>query len=383
MELRKIIISPDSFKGSLSAREVADCCAKAVRKVFENAEIIIMPIADGGEGTIKTLSESFGGVSRQCRVSDPLGRDVMTSYMISEENKSAIMEVAQASGITLLSQEERNPLKTSTYGLGMLIADAIENGCRNIMVGLGGSATNDGGMGMLSALGYKFLDKDGQTLKGSGEDLNKVVSIDSSHVNPLLKNVNFTIACDVDNLLIGENGATAVYGPQKGATPNMLEVLENGMQNYARIMEQFTGNKISNLPGAGAAGGLGAAFLAFFQAKMIPGIELVLDTLKFDNNIKGADLIITGEGKIDSQSLRGKVLSGVLRRAKKEHVPVLAIAGSVEDSQELNDAGLCTVMPIQSGIISLEEAMKPSVASSNIVRTVSQLMLLIKTIGNN
>lgn len=381
MKLRKVIIAPDSFKGSLSAAEVADRCAEGVIHVFPDAEIIKLPLADGGEGTVKTLSETFGGTIRQCKAKDPLGRIITTKYLISNDRKSALMEVAQVSGLTLLTNDERNPLKTSTYGLGMLITDAIEHGCRNIMIGLGGSATNDGGMGMLSALGFRFIDSSGKWLEGKGENLGKVTSIDSRNVNPILKDISFTVACDVDNPLIGERGATTIYAPQKGATPQIVESLEKGMENYAKVVERSMKMDFAYLPGAGAAGGLGAAFHSFLHANLIPGIEMILDSLNFDNKIKGANLIITGEGKIDSQSLMGKVLSGVLKRAKKGNIPVMAIAGSVEDASLLNDAGFCAVVPIQQGIISLEKAMKPSIASDNIYRTVTQLMQLIKTIG--
>lgn len=377
MKINKIIVAPDSFKGCLSASEVAECCAMAIGSVVPEAETIIIPLADGGEGTVATLEESFGGIRKECTVSDPLGREITTSYLISGDGKSALMEVAGASGLTLLSADERNPLKTSTRGLGMMIADALNQGCVNIMVGLGGSATNDGGMGMLSALGYRFLDKEGNRLYGCGEDLGKVAEIDSRHVNQLLRKARFTVACDVDNPLVGKLGATAVFGPQKGAYAHMLTTLESGMQNYAQIVEDFSGKGVAHLPGAGAAGGLGAAFHAFLDAKMVPGIDMVLDTLGFEERIKGADLIITGEGRIDYQSMMGKVVSGVLKRAAKERVPLIAIAGSVEDTSQLNDAGLAAVFPIQSGVSTLEEAMKPATAAENIRRTVSQIFRLI------
>lgn len=381
MKLKRIIIAPDSFKGCLSALEVAECCSAAVRSVIPEAQAEIIPLADGGEGTVATLGESLGGVSRTCTVKDPLGREITTSYLISADGKSALMEVAQTSGLTLLTADERNPLKASSYGLGMLIADAVGLGCRNIMVGLGGSATNDGGMGMLTAMGYRFYDKDGNLLSGCGEDLEKVVSIDDSKVSPDLKQTRFTVACDVDNPLVGVLGATAVFGPQKGAYSTMLIALEQGMQNYAKVAEAFTGKELAGLRGGGAAGGLGAAFHAFLNAKMEPGIDMVIETLHFEDRIKGSDLIITGEGRIDSQSLMGKVLSGVLRCAKKEGVPLIAIAGLVEDSDRLNEAGICAALPIQSGAVSLEEAMEPETAKGNITRTVTQILRVINQFG--
>lgn len=378
MELNKIIIAPDSFKGCLSASEVAECCAAAVKAVLPGTEAVAIPLADGGEGTVATLGESLGGVSRTCTVKDPLGREITTTYLLSADGKSALMEVAQTSGLTLLKSDERNPLKTSSYGLGMLIADAVNLGCRTIMVGLGGSATNDGGMGMLSALGYRFYGKDGHRLDGCGEDLAKVVSIDGSEVNPALKDTHFIVACDVDNRLTGPLGATAVFGPQKGAYSTMLIALEEGMQNYAKVAGEFTGKDLSTLRGGGAAGGLGAAFHAFLNAVMEPGIDMVLETLNFEDRIKGADLIITGEGRIDAQSLMGKVLSGVLKSSKSAGVPLIAIAGLVEDSDRLNEAGVCALLPIQSGACTLDEAMEPATAKENITRTVTQALRIIR-----
>lgn len=377
MKVNKIIIAPDSFKGCLSAYEVAESCAEAVKTVLPETEAVVIPLADGGEGTVATLEPSFKGCPTECKVKDPLGRELTTRYLISDDGESALMEVAQTSGLTLLSSDERDPLKESTFGLGMMIADAVGRGCRNIMIGLGGSATNDGGMGMLSALGYRFFNKDGNLLSGCGEDLVKVVSIDDSKVNKKLKDTHFTVACDVDNPLTGPLGATAVFGPQKGAYSTMLIALEQGMQNYAKVAEAFTGKQLATLRGGGAAGGLGAAFHAFLNAKMEPGIDMVIETLHFEERIKGADLIITGEGRIDAQSLMGKVLSGVLKCAKKEDMPLIAIAGLVEDSRRLNEAGICAAFPIQSGACSLEEAMEPETAKGNIKRTVIQVLRII------
>ena len=378
--LNKIVVAPDSFKGSLSASEAVDLCRDAISEVFPAAEIVGLPLADGGEGTVEVLRNSFGGNIIELEVEGPLGENIVARYLLSSDCRDAVMEMAQAAGLCLLQPDKRNPLLTSTYGVGEMILDAIGRGCRKIFMGIGGSATNDCGMGMLRALGFRFLDKNGNELLGRGKDLECVDKIDSQYVDPKIKDVEFVVACDVDNPLVGEMGASFVFAPQKGADHDTVLRLENGMRNFAGVVKNELGKDVAEMPGAGAAGGLGAAFAAFLGARLQSGIDMVLDAVGFDKKIKDADLILTGEGSIDRQSLMGKVLSGVLKRAKNQNIPVVGVSGQVKDSEELNRAGFAAVFPIESGSVSLETAMSKSYASANLVRTIRQILLLIKAI---
>lgn len=378
MTLNKIVVAPDSFKGSLSSSEVVDICCEAIRDVFQDAEIVGLPIADGGEGTVEVLTDSFGGDRVETEVENPVGKKIVARYLLSSDGREAVMEMAQASGLCLLSPEERDPLLASTYGVGEMIMDAVDRGCRKIFMGIGGSATNDGGMGMLRALGFRFLDKDGKELQGRGMDLEKVVRIDSSDINRGIRGVEFVVACDVDNPLVGERGASFVFAPQKGADHGMVLRLDRGMRNFAEVIKRELGMDVGSMPGAGAAGGLGGAFAAFLGGRLRSGIDMVLDAVGFDEKIKGADLILTGEGSIDRQSLMGKVLSGVLKRAKNQNVPLVVVSGQVKDSEELNMAGFAAVFPIENGPVSLETAMSKPYASTNLKRTIRQILLLLK-----
>lgn len=375
MDLKRIVVAPDSFKGSLSAREVAESCKTGILMESPATDVVMVPLADGGEGTVASLSASFGGRRISVMVHGPLGSIVEATYLCNGD--SAVMEMSQAAGLYLLSDSERNPMKTSTYGVGEMILDAINKGCRKIYMGIGGSATNDGGMGMLAALGYRFLDREGNDLEGKGEDLIKVADIDSSAVVEGLGKTEFVIACDVNNPFYGENGAAVVFGPQKGADPEMVRRLDDGMHNFAEVIRRKSGVDISGLAGAGAAGGLGGAFAAFLNARLQSGIEMILDAVDFNEKIKGADLIITGEGSIDRQSLMGKTLSGVLDRAKKEGTPVLVLAGKVEDVEALNRAGFTAIFPIENGAVTLSDAMERNHSVENIQRTVSQIVRLM------
>lgn len=378
MTLNKIVVAPDSFKGSLSSSEVVGICCEAIRDVFPDAEIVGLPIADGGEGTVEVLTDSFGGDLVETEVENPVGKKIVARYLLSSDGREAVMEMAQASGLCLLSPEERDPLLASTYGVGEMIMDAVDRGCRKIFMGIGGSATNDGGMGMLRALGFRFLDKDGKELQGRGMDLEKVVRIDSSDINRGIRGVEFVVACDVDNPLVGERGASFVFAPQKGADHGMVLRLDRGMRNFAEVIKRELGMDVGSMPGVGAAGGLGGAFAAFLGGRLRSGIDMVLDAVGFDEKIKGADLILTGEGSIDRQSLMGKVLSGVLKRAKNQNVPLVAVSGQVKDSEELNKAGFAAVFPIENGPVSLETAMSKPYASTNLKRTIRQILLLLK-----
>lgn len=374
--MKKVTIAVDSFKGSLSSKEVAESFADGFRTIFSQCEICKVAIADGGEGTVDALVEALGGEYVEVSVSDPLHRPTKARYGIVEGD-TAVIEMAAASGLTLLKQEERNPLLTSTYGTGELILDALNRGCRRFLVGIGGSATNDGGTGMLRALGFRFLDSEGNALQGGGEILERIARIDDSAVCREVRESCFTVACDVTNPLYGERGAAYVYAPQKGADERMVEQLDRGLRNFARVVEEFNGAQIGVLEGAGAAGGLGGGFKALLGAKLERGITMVIQAMHFDKIIEGSDLVVTGEGRIDRQSVMGKAPSGVLAVAKAQNIPTIAIAGGVEWCDELRDCGFSLIEVVTPKGMSLEEAMQPSVARENI-RTAAVKIALSK-----
>lgn len=370
--MKKITIAVDSFKGSLSSREVADAFEAGICDIVPECKINKVVIADGGEGTIEALTERVGGKEVVVTVCDPLLRPVQARYNITNEG-IAIMEMAAASGLTLLKTEERNPLKTSTFGTGEMILDAIKRGCRKFLIGIGGSATNDGGTGMLQALGFRFLDCNGETLDGCGETLERIATIDDSEVVGAIKECNFTIACDVRNPLYGEQGAAYVFAPQKGADIAMVEQLDRGLRNYARVVEKFNGTQIGNLAGAGAAGGLGGGFYALLHAELKHGIAIVLEAIAFDQIIKGSDLVITGEGRIDNQTLMGKVPSGVLAVAQRQKIATIAIGGGIEWCEELHSSGFAAIVAVTPDGMALDKAMLPAVAQENVRRTAREI----------
>lgn len=343
--MRKIVIACDSYKGCLSSSEVARAAAEGVAEVYPDCEIVRLAVADGGEGTVDALVETLGGHLECAEVSDPLGRPVKAAYGIAGD--LAIIESAAACGLTLLTKEERNPLITTTKGLGELILAAIDNGCRRFLIGLGGSATNDGGMGMISTDG--FLER--------------------------ARGLSFTVACDVDTPYIGVHGASRVFGPQKGASAQDVEVLEERLRGYALKIMEDTGIDVSNMAGAGAAGGLGGAFRAYLGAELKRGVDLVLDQIDFDSAIEGADLVITGEGCSDYQTLKGKTASGVLERAERARVPVALVSGAVKDEQMLRDGGFQIIAAVSPHDMPLEEAMRPETAESNIYKTIKRLLI--------
>lgn len=343
--MKKIVIACDSYKGCLSSSQVADAAAKGVTEVFPDCEITKLAVADGGEGTVEALVTTLGGHIEWTEVSDPLGRPVKAAYGIAGD--LAIIESAAACGLTLLSKEERNPLIATTKGLGELILAAIDNDCMRFLIGLGGSATNDGGMGMVGVPG--FLEK--------------------------TRGVEFTVACDVDTPYIGKNGASRVFGPQKGASAQDVEVLEERLHGYALKIMEDTGIDVSNMAGAGAAGGLGGAFRAYLGAELKRGVDLVLDQIGFDSIIDGADLVITGEGCSDYQTLKGKTASGVLERAERARVPVALVSGAVKDEQMLRDGGFQIIAAVSPHDMPLEEAMRPETAESNIYKTIKRLLI--------
>lgn len=374
--MRKIVIASDSFKGSLSSAEVAACGERAVHRLFPDCEVVQLPVADGGEGTVETLTAALGGQSVATVVHDPLGRLITARYGWIAQTQTALIEMATASGLPLLSPEERNPWLTSTYGTGELIRDALERGCRKCLIAIGGSATNDGGMGLLQALGFRFLDAEGRELPGCGESLLLIQQIDTHGALAALKECQFTVACDVTNPFYGTEGAAYVFAPQKGADKEMVEALDQGLRHFAQLIHTTQGITIDQLPGAGAAGGLGGGLVAFLKAYLTPGIEMVLDALQFDRQIAGADLIFTGEGKLDAQTCMGKTPMGVLRRAQRQGIPVVALGGAVEASEVLNRCGFLAVLPILPYPTSLAEAMDPTFTQQNIERTVTQVLRL-------
>ena len=380
--MRKIIIASDSFKGSLSSIEVANAAAKGIKTVLPDCATICLDIADGGEGTSATLTKALDGNTESVTVSDPLGRPVTASYGIAETSygRTAIIEMAQASGLTFLQPKERNPLLTSTYGTGEMIMDAFNKGCRRFMTGIGGSATNDGGTGMLEALGAIFTDTDGKRMsRMCGGSIGSISRIDTTGIPHGLVESEFIVACDVETPFCGPEGAAAVFGPQKGATPGMIATLEEGMENLNRIILQDHGMDLSKVKGSGAAGGLGGAFKVFLNAQLDKGIDMVLEAIGFEEKIQGADLIITGEGQIDSQTGKGKVISGITSIARKHDIPVIAIAGIVDmdenEAKECGLAGIFAIGPRPQNESDLEYAMRSEVASSNISETVAKALV--------
>jgi len=353
----KIVIASDSFKGSLTALEVAESIEKGIKNVDESIETIIVPMADGGEGTVQSLIDASGGEIIELTVHDPLFRKVKAFYGIMGDGVTAVIEMAAASGLPLLKIEERNPLLTSTYGTGELINDALIRGCRSFIIGLGGSATNDGGCGMAQALGVKFFDKSGEELAMTGGELSKINAIDFSGIDERIKSAHFVAACDVENPLCGATGASEVYGRQKGATEEDVMALDKGLNHFAQIVKNQLNLDIINVKGAGAAGGLGAGVMIFLCASLRSGIEIVTKTTNLADKMLGADLVITGEGRIDYQTAFGKTPFGVAQIAKEKKIPVLVLAGSLgEGYQTLYDKGFDGIFSIIDKPMSLEEA---------------------------
>ncbi|GLH63973.1 glycerate kinase [Parageobacillus sp. G301] len=354
----KVIIAPDSFKESLSALEVANAIEKGFRDIFPEAEYVKIPMADGGEGTVQSLVDATGGRIVKTEVTGPLGDRVQAFFGMLGDGKTAVIEMAAASGLHLVPSEKRNPLVTTTRGTGELILAALDEGAEHIIIGIGGSATNDGGAGMIQALGGRLLNRHGQEIGPGGGSLSELADIDLSGLDQRLKCVKIEVACDVDNPLTGPKGASAVFGPQKGATPEMVVTLDKNLHHYADVIERVLGKQVKDIPGAGAAGGLGAGLLAFLDAKLKRGVEIVLETVNFHERIQGASLVITGEGRIDGQTIFGKTPIGVAKAAKQYNIPVIAIAGSVsDDSDVVRSHGIDALYSIVPGIIPLEKAL--------------------------
>lgn len=379
--MQNIVIAIDSFKGSLSSIQAGNIVFNATKKIFPQSNIKIFPLADGGEGTVDALTEGLHGKIISSYVTGPLGDKIQSRYGYLAQDNIAIIEMADTAGLTLVSENKRNPLFTTTYGLGELILDAIHNGCRKFIIGIGGSATNDCGLGMLSALGIKFFNKNHQSIGIFGKDLQDIAFIDTSTLNPLIKDCSFSIACDVTNPLYGENGCSHIYAPQKGATPDIVNQMDNNIKNFADLIKKQLGLTGANLAGAGAAGGLGFAFHTFLKAQLIPGIELILNTLHIQEFLKNADLLITGEGKIDLQTSMGKAPIGIAKLAKQlnPQIKVIAICGcATNNASSVNSQGIDAYFPIIQAPISLQKAMQTDIASNNLNQTITQILNLLK-----
>ncbi|WP_280169992.1 glycerate kinase [Priestia megaterium] len=373
----KIVIAPDSFKESLTALHVCEALEKGIKTHFPNAEISKVPMADGGEGTVQSLVDATGGQIIQAKVTGPLGKEVEAFYGILGDGKTAVIEMAAASGLHQVPMDERNPLITTTRGTGELILKALDQKVKHIIIGIGGSATNDGGAGMAKALGAKLLNTNGAEIKEGGGSLNQLAAIDLTNFDSRLAEVKVEVACDVDNPLTGATGASAVFGPQKGATPDMVKQLDRNLAHYAAVIEKEMDIHIQNVPGAGAAGGLGGGLLAFLSAELKPGVDIVIEATQLESYIKNADLVITGEGRIDGQTIYGKTPIGVAKTAKKHSVPVIAIAGSIgAGSEAVYEHGISALFSVVPGAVDLSEALAKAV--ENIERTAKNVASVIR-----
>ena len=375
----KVVVAIDSLKGSLTSLEAGNAIKDGIRNASSDTEVIVRPLADGGEGTVEALTLGMNGRSEKVVVTGPLGKPVECIYGIIEETKTAIIEMAGAAGITLVPEQERDPMKTTTYGVGEVIKDAIRKGCRHFIIGIGGSATNDGGVGMLQALGYGFLDENGSQIAFGAKGLKDLAAITKEQVLKELDECSFRIACDVTNPLCGDKGCSAVYGPQKGATPAMILQMDGWLSDYADLAKETYPKADPAHEGAGAAGGMGFAFLTFTNAKLEPGIDIILEETRLEDHIKDADIVITGEGRLDGQTVMGKAPIGVARIAKKYNKPVLAFAGCVtEDAVLCNQAGIDAFFPIVRGAVTIQEAMESENAKKNMAASVEQVFRLIR-----
>ncbi len=369
----KVLVAIDSFKGSLSSLEAGNAVKSGIEKL--GCEVLVKPIADGGEGSVEALADALKAKFMDVIVANPLGEKTPARYALKGE--LGILEMASASGLPLIEKSRRNPLKTSTYGFGEMIAHAIAHGARKFIIGIGGSATNDAGMGMLRALGFKFKDTNGTELAGAGEDLIKLATIDCTSVLPHLKECEFLIACDVDNPLFGENGAAYIYAPQKGADAAMVKQLDAGLINFASVVSKYLGRELWNSPGAGAAGGLGFGFVSFLNATLKPGIDIITEEIGLERDMKGVELVITGEGRLDFQSSMGKTPCGVAKIAAYYGVPVIALAGGISPcAGGCNERGIGAFFCILNEPMSLERAMEKEIATQNLARVAEQAVRL-------
>ncbi|MBO5064636.1 MAG: glycerate kinase [Clostridia bacterium] len=373
-----IVVAIDSFKGSLSSTEAGNIVKNAALKVDSFHNVTVRPLADGGEGTVEALSSGVKGRIVELDVTGPLFNKVTANYFIMDENNTAVIEMASAAGLTLLKENERNPLKTTTFGVGEIILDAISRGCRRFIVGIGGSATNDGGIGMLGALGYEFLDSKGEKIALNGEGLKDIKTICADNVNSVLKECAFRVACDVKNPLCGELGCSKVFAPQKGADAETVEQMDLWLKNYSLLVEKTFPDADSNFPGAGAAGGLGFAFKTFLNAQLDSGVKIILEETKLEEYIKNADLVVTGEGRLDYQTAMGKAPIGVAELSKKHNKKVIAFAGSVtDDATVCNEKGIDAYFSIMQGVSTLDDALNKNNAEKNLFNTAYQVFKLL------
>ena len=373
----KIVVAIDSFKGSLSSMSAGQIASVAIKNVIPDAEVKIYPLADGGEGTVDALTDGLNGKIINLEVTGPLGTKLPSRY--GKVNQTAIIEMADAAGLTLVPENERNPLNTTTYGLGELILHAIENGCRDFIIGIGGSATNDCGLGMLTALGFEFRENHGFKSGVFGRDLQNISAIDTEQVNNSIKECRFKIACDVNNPLTGTNGCSAIYGPQKGATPEIVEQMDKWISNFAKLSVETLNIDDLSVAGDGAAGGLGFAFRTFLNGELVKGVDLVLNLINIADELRDADLLITGEGRLDSQSVMGKAPVGVAQLAKSVNDKIVTVAVSgcaTNEAIKVHEAGIDAYFPILQAPMSIEEAMKAEVAELNLSRTVEEIIRL-------
>lgn len=381
MKQLKVTVAIDSFKGSLSTTQAGEAVKEGILSVFSDATVDVRPLADGGEGTVDAIVSAMGGDMIEVSVSDPLGRQITATYGMIPDTRTAIIEMSAAAGITLIDATERNPLNTTTFGVGEMIADAIDRGCRRFIVGIGGSATNDGGVGMLEALGFEFFDREGKHIARCGEGLKDIVKISKDNALAELKECEFFVACDVKNVLCGANGCSAIYGPQKGATKDMIKDMDLWLGRYAILTRAVFPDADATYPGTGAAGGLGFAFLSYLNATLESGVDLVIRETGLEEYIKNSDIVVTGEGRLDGQSYMGKAPIGVARFAKKYGKPVIAFSGCVtDDAVECNNHGIDAFFPVLRTPCTLEEAMDVGNAYKNARDTATQVFNLIKEI---
>ena len=374
--MKKIVLAIDSFKGCLSSKEIEQCIAEEIHRILPSCQTVCIPIADGGEGMLDTLIEATQGTFVSTQAHDPLMQIRPARYGILGDQRTAIIEMAEINGLTTLSPIKRNPMKTSTYGTGELIKDALEKGFRRFIIGIGGSATNDAGMGMMQVLGAHLYDKQGNELEQGGKIMEQIARIDLNHLHPALKEATFIVACDVQNPFCGPQGAAYVFARQKGASEEQIRQLDEGMRHLALLIERDFSYNINKVKGSGAAGGLGGAFATFLQAHLQSGIDLLLDAVDFDRKITNADWIITGEGKADRQTAEGKVPAGILKRTKKTGIPVMLIAGKVEDKACLKQMGFARIVQVSPDNLPLEEAMRPEVTRENTQRAIGRELIV-------
>ena len=373
----KFVLATDSFKESMTSIEACDVMEKAIKKVKNDAEVIKVPMADGGEGTVEALVNATSGTFVETEVLNPLGQKIKASYGILGDKKTAVIEMAKASGIELIKREDRNPLITTTYGTGQLIKHALDNGIKHLVIGIGGSATNDGGCGMLQALGVKLLDKDNNEIPFGGGALNKIETIDISGIYGGIKDITFEVACDVTNPFVGPTGASYIFGPQKGADKEMVELLDNNLKHFAEKIKETLNVEIAEAPGAGAAGGLGGALLEFLNAELKSGIQLVIKYTNLEEKVQGADYVFTGEGGIDGQTIFGKTPVGVSKVAKKFNIPTIAFGGRVsDDADNLFEEGIIALFSIMRGVESLDDALKNG--AHNLEKTVENVVRTLR-----